>query len=159
MNKNGSKNTLKLPKRLGIYSRVMGPSRGVNSMKKRFTCNDHHCNIEKKKYWMVIKKYRKAHKSQDTSKGLPAERTMLWFFLCSDHQSNKKWDKKNQQKLAQKSQQVWIFLMIPTTSTISQKSIYEEFWKKIFSRSQEMLKHTEKQATTQTNKQTHFTVT
>ena len=81
------------------------------------------------------------------------------FFLCSDHQSNKKWDKKNQQKLAQKSQQVWVFLMIPTTSTISQKSIYEEFWKKIFSRSQEMLKHTEKQATTQTNKQTHFTVT
>ena len=159
MNKNESKNTLKLPKRLEIYSRVMGPSRGVNSMKKRFTWNDHHCNTEKKKYWMVIKKYRKAHESQDISKGLPAERTMLWFFVCSDHQSNKKWDKKNQQKLAQKSQQVWVFLIIPTTSTISQKSIYEEFWKKIFSRSQEMLKHTEKQATTQTNKQTHFTVT
>ena len=137
----------------------MGPSRGVNSMKKRFTWNDHHCNTEKKKYWMVIKKYRKPHESQDTPKILPAERTMLWFFLCSDHQSNKKWDKKNQQKLAQKSQQVWVFLMIPTTSTTSQKSIYEEFWKKIFSRSQEMLKYTEKQATTQTNKQTHFTVT
>ena len=137
----------------------MGPSRGVNSMKKRFTCNNHHCNTEKKKYWTVIKKYRKPHESQDTPKILPAERTMLWFFLCSDHQSNKKWDKKNQQKLAQKSQQVWVFLMIPTTSTTSQKSIYEEFWKKIFSRSQEMLKYTEKQVTTQTNKQTHFTVT
>lgn len=80
----------------------MGPSRGVNSMKKRFTWNDHHCNTEKKKYWMVIKKYRKAYESQDTPKGLPAERTMLWFFLCSDHQSNKKWDKKKPTKIGTK---------------------------------------------------------
>ena len=75
------------------------------------------------------------------------------MFNCP--QEKEKREKKTPQKMGKITQQVRIFQWLQSPQQCL-KSPYANFQKNIFSHSQEMVKHTEKQTNTQTNKQTYL---